>query len=52
MTDTHPTVAGLKIRIQNAGHKLYMDNFFFSRLICCGTVRLNQRACHRILERN
>jgi hypothetical protein len=29
MTATHKTVAGLTTRIQNVGHKLYMDYFFF-----------------------
>jgi hypothetical protein len=60
MTATHATVAGLMRRVENAGHKLYMDNFFSSpdlfdnlhsrKINCCGTVRL-KRACHRNLER-
>jgi hypothetical protein len=29
MTATHATVTGLT-RIENVGHKLYTDNFFFS----------------------
>jgi uncharacterized membrane protein len=29
MTATHATVAGLT-RIENVGHKLYMDDFYFS----------------------
>jgi hypothetical protein len=49
MTATHATVAGLT-RIQNMGHKLYMDNFFSSpdlfdnlhskNINRCGAVRL------------
>jgi hypothetical protein len=41
MTATHDTVAGLMRRVENVGHKLYMDNFFsFPDLLC-----------HRNLER-
>jgi hypothetical protein len=29
-TATHATVAGLTRRVENVGHKLYMDNFFSS----------------------
>jgi hypothetical protein len=53
VTDTHATVAGLNTRIENVGHKLYMDNFFTSpdlfddllskTINCCGTVRPNQK---------
>jgi hypothetical protein len=28
VTATHATVAGLTRRVENVGHKLYMDNFF------------------------
>jgi len=28
MTATHATVTELNSRIENAGHKLYVDNFF------------------------
>jgi hypothetical protein len=30
MTATHATVAGLTRRVENVGHKLYMDSFFSS----------------------
>jgi hypothetical protein len=46
-------VAGLTRRVENVGHKLYMDNFFSSpdlfdnlyirKINCCGTVRLNRK---------
>jgi hypothetical protein len=35
MTANHTTVAGLTRRIENLGHKLYMDNFFY--LMTCTT---------------
>jgi hypothetical protein len=51
MAATHATVAGLMRRIQNVGHRLYVDNFFSSpdlsddlymkTINCCGTLRLN-----------
>jgi hypothetical protein len=53
MTATHATVAGLTRRVENVGHKLYMDNFFSSpdlfnnlhsrKINCCSTVRLNRK---------
>jgi hypothetical protein len=53
MTATHATVTGLTGRIENLGHKLYMDSFFSSpelfddlhtkAINCCGTVRQNRR---------
>jgi len=53
ITATDTTVVGLKTRIKNAGHKLFMDNFFSSpdlfdnfhteTISCCGTVRLNRK---------
>jgi hypothetical protein len=53
MTATHANVTGLTARIENLGHKLYMDNFFSSPYLfdnlhmkainCCGTVRPNQK---------
>jgi hypothetical protein len=53
MTATHATVAGLTRRVENVGHKLYMDSFFSSpdlfddlhsrKINCCGTVRLNRK---------
>jgi hypothetical protein len=53
VTPTHATVAELKRRIQNVGHKLYMNNFLSSldlfdnlhtkAINCCGTVRLNRK---------
>jgi hypothetical protein len=53
MTAIHATVAGLMRRVENVGHKIYMDNFFSSpdlsnnlhsrKINCCGTVRLNQK---------
>jgi hypothetical protein len=51
MTATHATVAALTRRVENVGHKIYMDKFFSSpdlfydshsrKINCCGTVRLN-----------
>jgi hypothetical protein len=48
-------------RVENVGHKLYMDNFFPSpdlfnnlhsrKTHCCGTGDSIERACHRNLER-
>jgi hypothetical protein len=54
MTTTHVTVKGLTYnRVEQVGHKLYMDNFFtspdlfddlYTRVInCCGTVRHNYK---------
>jgi hypothetical protein len=53
MTASHATVTGLMRRIENQGHKLYMNNFFSSlelfdnldtkAINCCGTVRQNRR---------
>jgi hypothetical protein len=57
MTTTHTTVTELTTRIENFGHKLYMDNFFSSpdlfddlhtkAINCCGTVRPNQKGMPR-----
>jgi hypothetical protein len=57
MTTTHATVTGLTTRIQNFGHKLYMDNFFSSpdlfdylhtkAINFCGTVRPNRKEMPR-----
>jgi hypothetical protein len=33
MMGTHAAVSGLATRIENLGHKLYMDNFFSHLLI-------------------
>jgi hypothetical protein len=53
MTTNHATVSGLTTRIENLGHKLYMDNVFSSpdlfdnlhtkAINCYGTVRPNQK---------
>jgi hypothetical protein len=53
MTTTHATVTGLTTRIENFGHKFYMDNFFSSPDLfddlhtkaknCCGTVTPNRK---------
>jgi hypothetical protein len=54
ITANHATVSGLTTKIENLGHKLYMDNVFSSDLSddlhtkainCCGTgtVRPNQK---------
>jgi len=53
MTATHATVRSLTRRVKGVGHKLYMDNFFFSSglsddlytrgINCCGTVRQNHK---------
>jgi hypothetical protein len=57
MTATYATVTGLTTRIENFGHKLYMDNFFPSpdlfdnlhtkAINCCGTVRPNRKGMPR-----
>jgi hypothetical protein len=57
VTATHATVTGLTTRIENFGHKLYMDNFFSSpelfdylhtkAINCCGTVRPNRKGMPR-----
>jgi hypothetical protein len=62
MTATHTTVIGLMRRTENAGHKLYMDNFFSppelldnlhtKNINCCGTVRPNKKECLGTLERH
>jgi hypothetical protein len=59
VTATHATVTGLTTRIENFGHKLYMDNFFSSldlfddlhtkAINFCGTVRLNRKGTPRDL---
>jgi hypothetical protein len=42
-------VAGLAARIENVGHKLYMNNILHTKTTnCCGTVK---NGCFRILER-
>jgi hypothetical protein len=51
MTTIHATVSRLTTRIENLGHKFYMDNFFSSpdlldnlhvnAINCCDTVRPN-----------
>jgi hypothetical protein len=61
MTVTHATVAGLTRRVENVGHKHYMDNFFSSpdlfddlhsrKVNCCGTVRLNRKGMPQELKR-
>jgi hypothetical protein len=53
MTVTHGTVLQLVRRVENKGHKLYMDNYFSSprlfdnlhnrRIGSCGTVRHNRK---------
>jgi len=53
MTATHATVSELTKKIQERGHKLYMENYFSSRdlfddlatkqIYCCGTVRPNRK---------
>jgi hypothetical protein len=56
VTATHATVTGLAARIENMGHKLYMDNFLSPALFgnlhtktvdCCGTVRPNRKLMRR-----
>ena len=49
LTETHVTVSELTKKIQGHGHKLYMDNYFFSpdlfddlamnQIYCCGSAR-------------
>jgi hypothetical protein len=53
MTATHATVTGLAARIENMGHKLYVDSNFSSPALfddlqsktinCCETVRPNRK---------
>ena len=52
MTATHANVRQLTCRVEGLGHKLFMDNFFSSRLFddlnghkinSCGTVRPNRK---------
>jgi hypothetical protein len=60
VTATHATVRDLCRRIEGAGHKLYMDNFFSSpdlfdelltkKISCCGTVRPNQKGLPQDLK--
>jgi hypothetical protein len=57
VTSTHGAVSGLTTRIENLGHKCYMDSFFSSLdllddlhmkdINCCGVVRLNQKRMPR-----
>jgi hypothetical protein len=57
VTATYATVTGLTTRIENFGHKLYMDSFFLSpdlfddlhtkAISCCGTVRPNRKGMPR-----
>jgi len=50
MTATHATVTELTARMENVGHKLYLDNISSSpldnlhtkKINCCGTVRPNR----------
>ena len=53
LTATHATVTELTRKIEERGHKLYMDNFISSpelfddltkkQIYCCGSVRRNRR---------
>jgi hypothetical protein len=57
MIATHATVSRLTTRIENLGHKFYVDSFFYSSYLfddlhtkaikCCGTVRSNQKGVPR-----
>jgi hypothetical protein len=57
MTGAHGTVRGLMRRIENIGHKLYMDNFYSSSellgdlhtkaISCCGTVAKNKEGLQK-----
>jgi hypothetical protein len=57
MTATHATVTGLTARTKHVGHKVYVDNFFYSPALfddlypkainCCTTVRPNQKGMPR-----
>jgi hypothetical protein len=33
ITGTHATVTALTTKTENVGHKLYMDNFLFTRIV-------------------
>jgi hypothetical protein len=49
----HGTIQQLVSRLEDAGHKLFMDNYFTSpdlfkdlykrKIVCCGTVRHNRQ---------
>jgi len=53
LTAIHATVTNLTREVEGFGHKLYMDNFFFSpdlfddldqkKISCCQTVGLNRK---------
>jgi len=57
MTATHTTVRHLTRRVEDLGHKLFMDNFFSSprlfdyldrhKINSCGTVRPNRKDMSR-----
>jgi hypothetical protein len=61
MTATRTTVAGLMRRVENVGHKLYMDNFFSSpdlfdnlhsrKINAAVLLDSIEKACRRNLER-
>jgi hypothetical protein len=59
MRATHATVTGLAARLENVGHKLYMDNFLTSpelfddlhtKTNCCGAVRPNRNGMPETCE--
>jgi hypothetical protein len=53
LTAAHATVTELTRKVEGQGHKLYMDNFFFSpnlfedltkkKIKCCGTLGPNRK---------
>ena len=60
LTATHATVTNLTRELEGFGHKLYMDNFFFSpnlfddldqkKRSCCGAVRLHRMGMAKDLK--
>jgi hypothetical protein len=60
LTATLATVSGLATRIENVGHKLYMDIFFSSPALfddlhtktinCCGLLDQIEKGCQKILD--
>jgi hypothetical protein len=53
MIAAHAIVTGLNARLENVGHKLYMDNFFSSPALLddLHTETTGRKTCQRILDR-
>jgi len=60
LTATLATVTGLAARLENVGHKLYMNIFFSSPALfdglhtkminCCGLLDQVEKGCQKILD--